>query len=321
MTTRFDINKDAFNYSHLTEPIPVTEQVWPDDILPVVCTQTMTYNHENYIKDCIEGILMQHTTFPVKIFIHDDASTDRTTEIIKEYISRYPQLITLFEQPENCYSKPNKYELRQPFYNLLNGKYIAICEGDDYWTDSLKLQKQVEFLEKNIDYVLCYQNWVELNDGNYNVPRVVFPSTHTRLFRNIELDYPKLERPILNGDALLQFLLQRKGKFKNISNLKPAVKRRDSGGVWNSLIRKKQIENRLETSEVVLKSLILDDRFKSDDLSYWKYRMVKDLKIAFWGNYIPKRKILTYFFRYSLGRELFRFFVDRFGNYLGNPSK
>lgn len=88
--------------------------------------------HENYIRECIEGILMQKTTFPVQVLIHEDASTDRTAEIVRDYEQKYPGVITAFYQTENLYSKPDKHERRKDFFDLIQGKYIALCEGDDY---------------------------------------------------------------------------------------------------------------------------------------------------------------------------------------------
>jgi glycosyltransferase involved in cell wall biosynthesis len=123
-----------------------------DLILVSICC--ITYNHEDFIRNAIEGFLMQETGFSVEIIIHDDASTDKTPEIIREYASKYPRLIIPVFQKENQYSKGLK-----PFQHFVlpmaRGKYVALCEGDDYWTDRFKLQKQVDFLEKNIDYSLC----------------------------------------------------------------------------------------------------------------------------------------------------------------------
>lgn len=150
------IDKKPYNYTPLPYPIPITQQVWAADILPLVHTRTMTYMHENYIRECIEGLLIQKTTFPVHILIHDDASTDKTVEIIKEYEDRFPNIVKAFYQKENSYSQKNKLERRGEFSKWRIGKYEATCEGDDYWIDPLKLQKQVEFLEHNSDYGLIF---------------------------------------------------------------------------------------------------------------------------------------------------------------------
>lgn len=156
-------NSEDYNYTPLPTPTRIIDHAWPEDIIPVVHTRHMVYNHKEYIKDCIEGVLMQKTTFPVQILIHDDCSTDGTTEIVKEYATKHPELIKLYVQEENSYSSPNKEEKRKEFYKWCIGKYEAICEGDDYWTDPLKLQKQVMFLEQNKNYVLSYSYALSLN--------------------------------------------------------------------------------------------------------------------------------------------------------------
>ena len=143
-----------FNYEPLPEPIPITEQVWPEGTKPLVHTRTMAFMHEDFFRDCIEGILMQKTTFPVQVLIHDDASTDNTVKIIKEYEKKYPSLIKVYYQKENSFSKSDKHSRRETFMSWRIGKYEAICEGDDYWIDPLKLQKQIDFLEENEEYGL-----------------------------------------------------------------------------------------------------------------------------------------------------------------------
>ncbi|MDZ7821454.1 MAG: glycosyltransferase [Candidatus Marinimicrobia bacterium] len=121
----------------------------------------MTYNHEKFIRDAIEGFLMQKTSFPVEILIHDDASTDSTADIIREYERKYPHLIKPVYQLENQYSK--KRGLITKIQNeRTQGKYVAKCEGDDYWTDPGKLQKQVDFLESHPDHVLCCSGYETL---------------------------------------------------------------------------------------------------------------------------------------------------------------
>ena len=118
---------------------------------PVVSVCVITYNHGKYIRQCLDGILMQEVTFPYEILIHDDASPDNTAEIIREYEIKYPEIIKPIYQTVNQYSQGidvGKYNFERAV-----GKYIALCEGDDYWTDPKKLQMQVDFLEKHPKYV------------------------------------------------------------------------------------------------------------------------------------------------------------------------
>ena len=143
------MKENQFNYSQAAEPTPITEHTYPENTTPWVSISCIAYNHEAFIRDAIEGFLMQKTTFPVEILVHDDASTDNTANIIKEYERHYPSLFNCFYQPENTYHKPNKRALRKPFKDARKGKYIALCEGDDYWINPLKLQRQVDFLEAN----------------------------------------------------------------------------------------------------------------------------------------------------------------------------
>jgi len=123
---------------------------------PLVSICCVTYNHEKYIEDAIQGFLSQKTSFPYEILIHDDASTDSTAKIIRKYQVKYPKRVFPFIQNENQYSKGVK--VSPILFKRARGKYIAWCEGDDYWIDSEKLQKQVSFLEENPEYVLCFHN-------------------------------------------------------------------------------------------------------------------------------------------------------------------
>ena len=144
-------------FEFLENSVPITSQQWSEDTVPLVSISCITYNHENYIRDAIEGFLMQKTTFPVEILIHDDASTDKTADIIREYENKYPDIIKPIYQFDNKYSKGISVSETYNFPRA-RGKYIAMCEGDDYWTDPSKLQKQVDFLENNSEYVACYHN-------------------------------------------------------------------------------------------------------------------------------------------------------------------
>lgn len=130
---------------------------------PLVSVCCLTYNHAPFIRKCLDGFLMQETTFSLEILIHDDASTDGTDEIIREYTSKYPDRIFPLFETENKYSRGYRGKMDITFnYSRARGKYIATCEGDDYWTDPKKLQKQVTFLESNPDYSVCWHRYQRL---------------------------------------------------------------------------------------------------------------------------------------------------------------
>ena len=122
---------------------------------PLVSILCQTYNHELFIRQCLDGILMQKTNFLFDVLIHDDASQDNTAFVIKEYQAKYPTIIRPVYQQENQFSQGKKVfsGIQLP---RVKAKYIAVCEGDDYWTDPLKLQKQIDFLEQNPGYGLIY---------------------------------------------------------------------------------------------------------------------------------------------------------------------
>ncbi|SHE77585.1 Glycosyltransferase involved in cell wall bisynthesis [Bacteroides luti] len=129
------------------------------EIVPKVSVICLAYNHESFIRKCMDGFVMQQANFSFEVLVHDDASTDNTASIIREYEVKYPDLIKPIYQTENKYSQkidiPRTYQ-----YPRAKGEYIAICEGDDYWIDPLKLQKQVDFLDENPDYGLV---WTDVN--------------------------------------------------------------------------------------------------------------------------------------------------------------
>ncbi len=122
---------------------------------PLVSVKCMTYNHENYISNALDGFIMQKTNFPFEILVHDDASTDKTAEIIKEYETKFPKIVKPIYEIENQYSKKNGSHHKKIDASI-KGKYIAFCEGDDYWIDENKLQMQVDYLEKNNQIGLVY---------------------------------------------------------------------------------------------------------------------------------------------------------------------
>ena len=136
-----------------------------NDNIPLVSIVCITYNHENFIRQAIEGFLMQNISFQIEIIIHDDASTDDTQAIIREYELKHPGLFKNIYQTQNQYSKNDLHIWGDITFPLAKGKYIALCEGDDYWTDPNKLQKQVDFLEENPKIIATFHNTEERSIG------------------------------------------------------------------------------------------------------------------------------------------------------------
>ncbi|STQ85507.1 glycosyltransferase [Helicobacter muridarum] len=223
---------------------------------PLCSFLCITYNHIDFIEQCLIGFLEQETTFPFEIIIHDDCSTDGTDRIIKEYQSKYPQIIKAMYEEENQYSKGDK---GKPFWAIMHnmaGKYIALCEGDDYWNDIHKIQKQVAFLESNPEFVGCYHRChTILSDGTMYKEDLgsqykdisarmlqrleVGISTRTICYRNV-VDYlePTLHYyhyKILNGDTFLWTLLGQHGSIRYMSDINPSYYRLHAGGIWSSL--------------------------------------------------------------------------------------
>ena len=167
------------------QKVPVDE--YPNTVLkdipkPMVSCRVSTYMHAPYIKQCLDGVLMQKTEFPFEIVIGEDESNDGTREICSEYAQKYPDKIRLFlHSRENNIHINNAPSARfQGTYTtfLLRGKYQAICEGDDYWTDPYKLQKQVDFLEENPDYGLVHTECDELLHKKQKLIRNIHSQRH-----------------------------------------------------------------------------------------------------------------------------------------------
>lgn len=121
---------------------------------PLVSVIMMTYHHESYIAQAIEGVVMQQCSFPIELLIGEDCSTDRTRDICLEYQRLYPKFIRLITSETNVGMHKNMFRI----FGRSKGHYLAMCEGDDYWCDDCKLQKQVDFLEANSDHTLCFHN-------------------------------------------------------------------------------------------------------------------------------------------------------------------
>lgn len=120
-----------------------------NDNQSLVAIECMVYNHEPYLRDCLDGFVMQQTDFPFVAVVHDDASTDKSADIIREYAAKYPDIICPIYETENQYSKGTLSKVMNEAVDATGAKYVALCEGDDYWTDPKKLQKQVWTFSKH----------------------------------------------------------------------------------------------------------------------------------------------------------------------------
>ena len=157
----------------------------PTTLVTIHC---LVYNHEPYLRDCLEGFVMQQTNFPFVAIVHDDASTDGSAAIIREYEEKYPDIIKPIYETENQYSKRNGSlgRIMNAAIDATGAKYIAFCEGDDYWTDPLKLQKQVDFMEVNPEYGLCYTDYNLYNGDGEVIEESCFVKSGKKIILTFE---------------------------------------------------------------------------------------------------------------------------------------
>ena len=158
---------------------------------PLVSICCITYNHAAYIRDCLEGFVMQQTNFPFEVLIHDDASTDGTADIIREYEAKFPDIIKPIYQTENQYSKGVNVGMQTLF--RAQGKYTAFCEGDDFWCDPQKLQRQFDFMESHPDYSACFCGHYVINEFEHHITPMGFPAAV------FPTDVHEAQRLILSG--------------------------------------------------------------------------------------------------------------------------
>jgi glycosyltransferase involved in cell wall biosynthesis len=218
---------------------------------PMVSVCMIAYNMELYIREAILGVLMQEADFEFELVISDDNSTDNTQEIIKDLIKNHPQghLIKYYKQKKNLGMLKNYLFAFEKCY----GKYLSICDSDDYWTDHKKLAKQVEFLESNKDYVLSFHDSKKIDSKGREIQnsiedyikrdlcfedlsKAVYPiPTASVLFRNdIGLEFPEVYRNGTNHDSFLFILISQFGKLHFQRNVGPSAYRIHSKGTWSS---------------------------------------------------------------------------------------
>ena len=209
----------------------------------MVSISCIVYNHEKYIENTIKGFLMQKTNFKYEVLIHDDASTDGTPDIIRKYEKAYPQTIYPIYQKENQYSKGVK--VGKFNRSRARGKYIALCEGDDYWIDPLKLQKQVGYMEKHPECSMCFHAAYKVNinkekmrshlkpwkeDREFNIEEIIkgggglFPTNSIMYLREKNLNIPEFYKNAPIDDYPLVIYMSLKGKVFYINEFMSAYR-------------------------------------------------------------------------------------------------
>lgn len=235
----------------------------------------ITYDHEKFIEDAINGVLMQECDFDLELVIVNDCSPDKTDEIIKSFIKNHPRgsWIKYINQQKNIGMMPNFiFALKH-----CEGKFIALCEGDDYWTDPLKLQKQVDFLETNPHYVLCFHkvdilkpsgevvdDFITKVPENYEAIETLtrlgnYIHTPSVVFKNVIKEFPFEFELSPIGDYFLYMMLAEHGKLKYLDE-KMAVYR-FGVGVFSSQSRLNMIQSNLKLFTCLL-SYLKDDAIK-----------------------------------------------------------
>lgn len=245
----------------MEQQIPLPKQ---DYMVNISC---MTYNHEDYIEEALKGFVMQKTNFPFCALVIDDASTDGTAEIIRQYEQKYPDIIKGIYLTENHYSiKKSKIPYYRPWRE--RSKYIAICEGDDYWTDPLKLQKQVDFLESHPDYVMCTHHFNTYNqeDGSFGedwnsdltedftfdldffIKRDKWITQPlTLLFRRSALNQEEYRQYPYAKDVTLIYHILKKGKGIFLKD-NMGIYRCHNGGIWSKTSNSIRIKAEIDTA-------------------------------------------------------------------------
>lgn len=269
-----------------------------DNQQPLMVTiRCIAYNQEKYIRDCLEGFVMQKTNFRFEAIVHDDASTDGTAAIIKEYAEKYPDIIKPILETENQYSKHDG-SLQRIMDEACKGKYLAFCEGDDYWTDPLKLQKQVDFLESHPDCSLCFHNAVmHWEDGR--AEDALFSHVENRIYTGVEIfqnwivptasvviryneAYKGWRRKAAEnkhfcyGDILCFLSASKCGKLYGMSDVMSVYRKQEGGAVYTYSVNR-QIKQAYHSLYIYK---VFGEEFKK--LSYFKFS--QNALEAFWNS-------------------------------------
>jgi glycosyltransferase involved in cell wall biosynthesis len=229
----------------------------------------LTYNHEKFIGDAINGVLIQKTTFPFELIVANDHSKDSTETVIEDFRSKNPGVIKGYNNSKNLGPRYNFIKA----YHAATGKYIAMCEGDDYWTDPAKLQKQVDFLENNMDHILCFHDieivaedgkamenniLAEKDKRNYDVNEMlgIYVPTPAIMYRKAIRRLPSYFKKTDNGDTMILAMLTPFGKAKFLPDISRSFVRKHVGGIWTSKSRLERLKNTLQIRYLIFKNMV-----------------------------------------------------------------
>lgn len=241
-----------------------------DLMVSVCCT---TYNHKPFIAQTIESFLMQQTNFQFEIVVGDDCSTDGTSAVLETFREKYPTKVKVLSPPQNIGAHRNMINTA----NACKGKYLALCDGDDYWTDPYKLQKQVDFLEQNPEYIICchYTRVIDINNNTIHVDPKPVPlvytyydllvgkqvetKTATVVYHNIPAVNQVFQQPwyikCYAGDKLLKlFATFNTGRKIYVIPEVMSCYRNHTGGIWSMIRNDARMEMMISDFNLIIKT-------------------------------------------------------------------
>lgn len=285
----------------------------------MVSVQCITYNHEKYIRKALDGFVMQKTNFRFEVIVHDDASTDKTTEIIREYADKYDFIIPIF-QKENQYSKKIPFAIKY-IYPLMTGKYVACCEGDDYWTDPNKLQTLYDYMVSHPECSMCchaYEN-IEANtekiieeihtlreDGEITIQKAIKYDNPTQIAsqmfrRECVMNKPEIYNNRGVGDYTILLYAATLGEIHYINKIM-ARHRVASDGSWtNRVYRNKKL--RINHDENMIDFLKDFDQYYNNEYHEYVYEKIDEYMfdiLMLKGEY---KKLITHKYFNTLTRK------------------
>lgn len=265
------------------------------EMFPLVTIRCLVYNHEPYLRQCLEGFVMQKTNFPFEAIVHDDASTDGSAVIIREYAEKYPDIIKPIYETENQYSKHDG-SIQRIMNEHTRGKYVALCEGDDYWIDPLKLQKQVDFLECHPDYGLIYtqakvlkgkdyvqiigseaKNFRDLLFGENRIPTLTVCFVHEMQKEYVYQVIEKWNKAWKMGDYPLWLFLSHRAKIKYLDDVTSVYRM-----LPESASHSKNVTKMIQFSESIcdIRLFFLEHFYNGEDAELIRRRILED---KIWG--------------------------------------